>query len=169
MNRGFEQTFLPGRYTMSNKYTKRCSMSLTIKEMQIENNNEISLCTHQNGYEEKQTMINIDKDVNPNFKLGFSKSVDRCVKWCSPLGKKMIIPQNVKELLYGQASLLAMLSCFSCVRLCATLQMTAHQASPSTGFSRQEYWSGLPFPSPSLLGIYPPNKKETYVYIEPYK
>ena len=47
--------------------------------------------------------------------------------------------------------------------------MTAHQASPSTGFSRQEYWSGLPFPSPSLLGIYPPNKKETYVYIEPYK
>ena len=26
--------------------------------------------------------------------------------------------------------------------------MAAHQASPSLGFSRQEYWSGLPFPSP---------------------
>ena len=24
----------------------------------------------------------------------------------------------------------------------------AHQAPPSMGFSRQEYWSGLPFPSP---------------------
>ena len=24
----------------------------------------------------------------------------------------------------------------------------AHQAPPSLGFSRQEYWSGLPFPSP---------------------
>ena len=24
----------------------------------------------------------------------------------------------------------------------------AYQASPSMGFSRQEYWSGLPFPSP---------------------
>ena len=37
---------------------------------------------------------------------------------------------------------------FSCVRLCATPQMAAHQAPPSLGFSRQEHWSGLPFPSP---------------------
>ena len=27
----------------------------------------------------------------------------------------------------------------------------AHQAPPSLGFSRQEYWSGLPFPSPGDL------------------
>ena len=27
--------------------------------------------------------------------------------------------------------------------------MAAHQAPPSLGFSRQEYWSGLPFPSPA--------------------
>jgi len=26
--------------------------------------------------------------------------------------------------------------------------MAAHQAPPSLGFSRQEHWSGLPFPSP---------------------
>ena len=32
--------------------------------------------------------------------------------------------------------------------LCATPQMAAHQALPSLGFSRQEHWSGLPFPSP---------------------
>ena len=31
----------------------------------------------------------------------------------------------------------------------------AHQAPPSMGFSRQEYWSGVPSPSPAfLLGIY---------------
>ena len=42
----------------------------------------------------------------------------------------------------------AMLSHFSRVRLCATLEMAAHQAPPSLGFSRQEHWSGLPFPSP---------------------
>ena len=42
----------------------------------------------------------------------------------------------------------AMLSRFSCVRLCATPQTAAHQAPSSLGFSRQEYWSGLPFPSP---------------------
>ena len=41
-----------------------------------------------------------------------------------------------------------LLSRFSRVRLCATPQMAAHQAQPSLGVSRQEYWSGLPFPSP---------------------
>ena len=44
--------------------------------------------------------------------------------------------------------LLLLLSCFSCVRLCATLETAAHQAPPSLGFSRQEHWSRLPFPSP---------------------
>ena len=41
-----------------------------------------------------------------------------------------------------------LLSRFSPVRLCATPEMTAHQAPRSLGFSRQEHWSGLPFPSP---------------------
>ena len=44
--------------------------------------------------------------------------------------------------------LLLLLSRFSCVRLCATPEMAAHQAPPSLGFSRQEHWSGLSFPSP---------------------
>ena len=39
-------------------------------------------------------------------------------------------------------------SCLSRVRLCATPWTAAYQASPSMGFSRQEHWSGLPFPSP---------------------
>ena len=44
--------------------------------------------------------------------------------------------------------LLLLLSHFSRVRLCATPETAAHQAPPSLGFSRQKYWSGLPFPSP---------------------
>ena len=40
---------------------------------------------------------------------------------------------------------------FSCVQLFATPQMVAYQALPSMGFSRQEYWIGLPFPSPADL------------------
>ena len=36
------------------------------------------------------------------------------------------------------------------VRLFATPWTVAYQALPSMGFSRQEYWSGLPFPSPDL-------------------
>ena len=35
------------------------------------------------------------------------------------------------------------------VLLLATPRTAAHQAPPSMGFSRQEYWSGLPLPSPS--------------------
>jgi len=39
-------------------------------------------------------------------------------------------------------------SCFSRVQLSATPETAAHQAPSSLGFSRQEHWSGLPFPSP---------------------
>ena len=46
------------------------------------------------------------------------------------------------------ALLLLLLSLFSRVQLCATPKTEAHQAPPSLGFSRQEHWSGLPFPSP---------------------
>ena len=35
------------------------------------------------------------------------------------------------------------------VRLLATPWTAAHQAPPSMGFSRQEYWSGVPLPSPN--------------------
>ena len=36
----------------------------------------------------------------------------------------------------------------SCVQLSANLWTLAYQAPPSMGFSRQEYWSGVPLPSP---------------------
>ena len=39
----------------------------------------------------------------------------------------------------------------SSVRLFVTPWIVAYQAPPSMGFSRQEYWSGLPFPSPGDL------------------
>ena len=48
----------------------------------------------------------------------------------------------------GTQLLLLLLSRFSRVQLCATPQTEAYQAPPSLGFSRQEHWSGLPFPSP---------------------
>ena len=44
--------------------------------------------------------------------------------------------------------LLLLLSHFSRGRLHVTPWMAAHQARPPLGFSRQEHWSGLPFPSP---------------------
>ena len=55
-----------------------------------------------------------------------------------------------------------MLSHFSRVQLFATLWTVAHQDPLSMGFSRQEYWSGLPCPPPGDLpnqGIKPTSLK----------
>ena len=46
---------------------------------------------------------------------------------------------------------LRLVKSFSHVWLFAILWTVAHQAPPSMGFSRQEYWSGLTFPSPGYL------------------
>ena len=58
----------------------------------------------------------------------------------------------------------------SCVRLLATPWTAAYQAPPSMGFSRQEYWSGMPLPSPLTTnnklknGLKYKNKLLTEVY-----
>ena len=58
----------------------------------------------------------------------------------------------------------------SCVRLLATPWTAAHQAPPSMGFSRQEYWSGVPWPSPLLTPPYPfsPRLPPIFIYIFKY-
>ena len=56
-------------------------------------------------------------------------------------------PDDRVKSIPGLLLLLLLLSRFSRVRLCATPQTAAHEAPPSLGFSRQEHWSGLPFPS----------------------
>ena len=48
-------------------------------------------------------------------------------------------------------NILVKVKSLSHVRLFATPWTVAHHAPPSMGFSRQEYWSGLPFPSPGDL------------------
>ena len=55
---------------------------------------------------------------------------------------------DIENIMLSEIVLLLLLSCFSRVRLCATPQTAAHQTPLSLGFSRQEHWSGLPFPSP---------------------
>ena len=61
--------------------------------------------------------------------------------------------KNDRILLIQEGTYFLKLNCyllrhFSRVRLCETPETAAHQAPPSLGFSRQEHWSGLPFPSP---------------------
>ena len=57
-----------------------------------------------------------------------------------PVTAPIYIPTN--------SELRLLLSRVSRVRLCPTPQTAAHQAPPPLGFSRQEHWHGLPFPSP---------------------
>ena len=61
---------------------------------------------------------------------------------------KIYVLREKKRMLQTICVLLLLLSRFSHVRLCATPKMAAHQAPLSQGFSRQEHWSGFPFPSP---------------------
>ena len=51
----------------------------------------------------------------------------------------------------GTSTQVSEVKLLSRVRLFATPWTVAHQASLSMGFSRQEYWSGVPFPSPGDL------------------
>ena len=52
----------------------------------------------------------------------------------------------------------------SLVRLFETPWTAAYQAPPSMGFSRQEYWSGVPLPSPSKMSTDTLKLKEDVVH-----
>ena len=59
--------------------------------------------------------------------------------------------QVVKSKLLHEFIMLLLLSHFSRVRLFATPWTVVYHIPPPMGFSRQGYWSGLPFPSPEDL------------------
>ena len=46
-----------------------------------------------------------------------------------------------------------MISHFNHIRLFVTLWTVAPQAPQSMRFSKQEYWSGLPLPSPNIMSV----------------
>ena len=68
-----------------------------------------------------------------------------CWRWLIHTYKSWL--HKFSEIVLVIKHLLLLLNHFSRVQLCATPERAAHQASPSLGFSRQEHWSGLPFPS----------------------
>jgi len=66
----------------------------------------------------------------------------------SPITSWQIDGETVETVADFILLLLLLQSCFSHVRLCATPETAADQALQSLGFSTQEHWSVLPFPSP---------------------
>ena len=81
------------------------------------------------------------------FSMGASWS--RFGTWVSyTAGKFLIVWATWEALVVYPWMCECVLSCFSRVWLFVTLWTVAHQAPLSMGFSRQEYWSGLPCPPP---------------------
>ena len=63
-------------------------------------------------------------------------------------GKQLNNRNAILKKKFRSSENLLLLCRFSRVWLCAAPQTAAHQAPSPLGFSRQEHWSGLPFPSP---------------------
>ena len=59
--------------------------------------------------------------------------------------------QSVMGLIPAAWETLSSVQSLSCVRLFVTPRTAARQAPPCMEFSRKEYWSGFPFPSPGDL------------------
>ena len=82
------------------------------------------------------------------FCLTFSSSTIPILFFSSPPCHPSPLPPSHSPFLWECVCLHVLLSC---VQLFAAPWTVTHQASLSMGFSRQEYWSGLPFPSPGDL------------------
>ena len=93
--------------------------------------------------------------------MGFSRQEYWSGLLCSPIGIFLTEGLNLYLLflLHWQVSFFTAnatweaheVKLLSSVRLFVTPWAVAYQVPPSMGFSRQEYWSGLPFPSPGDL------------------
>ena len=80
-----------------------------------------------------------------------TQELNRCLLPCRWILYQLNYQRNPVYAPYNTQTLVSEVKSLSPVRLFATLWTVAHQAPPSMGFSRQEYWSGLPFPSPGDL------------------
>ena len=94
--------------------------------------------------------------------VGAAKSLQSCPTLCNPMDGSLlgfsvhgILPASTLEwvaISFSNAwKWKAKVKSLSCVRLLATRWTAAYLAPPFMGFSRQEYWSGVPSPSPTSV------------------
>ena len=102
--------------------------------------------SHVHGISQARTL----EWVSISLSRGSSRSRDQTHVACTD--RRILYHKATGKPFERDFSLYAwVLSHFSHVRLFTTLRTVAHQAPLSMGFSRQEYWSGLPCPPPGDL------------------
>ena len=77
-----------------------------------------------------------------------AKCVDFRNEWIDTQKAKWPAHKHWASFYTDLSRVLLLPSHFSRVRLCATPETAAHPTPPSLGLSREEHWSGFPFPSP---------------------
>ena len=92
-----------------------------------------------NAKETKETIAKINK-----AKSWFFEKINKLDKPLARLIKKEREKNQINKIRNENEK-----KSLSCVRLFASPWTVAYQVPPSMGFSRQEYWRGLPFPSPA--------------------
>ena len=85
--------------------------------------------------------------------ISFSRGTSQHRNWTqvSRIAGRCFTNWAIREAYLKYKKMKVKVKLLSHVWLFATPWTVAHQASPSLGFSRQDYWSGLPFPSPGEL------------------
>ena len=100
--------------------------------------------------------------VFPSLPAAAAKSLQSCPTLCSPIDGSppgssvpgILQARTLERVAISFSSAWkwkVKVKSLSRIRLLVTPWTAAHQAPPSMGFSRQEYWSGVPLPSPSSL------------------
>ena len=109
----------------------------------------LSTCRHFVLHSIHSTSFKSSSSVVPFSCLqSFPASGSFPISWLFSTGGQSIGTSAV-SVYVSMLLLLLLLSRFSR----ATPKTAAHQAPPSLGFSRQEHWSGLPFPSPIMTNL----------------
>ena len=116
------------------------------------------------------------KDAEGNNSAAVAKSLQLCPTLCDPRGGSpphFPIPGLLQARTLEWVAISfsnawkwkVKVKSLSHVRPLATPWTAAHQAPPSMGFSRQEYWSGVPLPSPNNSALDPNSQRNQVVAI----
>ena len=138
----------------------RTALDLTIAYRQIRG--QVSMLTPGRCNQQNLDSEKLYRTKNLDSSICYAKSLQSCPTLCDPIDgspSSSPVPGILQARTLEWVAISFSNACkwkvkvksLSRVWLLATPWTTAYQAPLSTGFSRQEYWSGVPLPSPTIL------------------